>query len=242
MHPMKHPMKKTNRPHPRPSRQPATPSLRFSPAAWAKLLYLRDAVETEVGGFGISDPEDLLYVQDVSLIPQTTTSVSVCFDDEAVADFFDAQVDAGRRPEQFARLWIHSHPGQSAEPSGTDLATFVRVFGGSDWAVMMIIARGGATTARLRFNVGPGGQLALPVAVDYSRPFTGSNESAWQAEVEACVHPQAEHAWSWPEDEEIPDDLCLGEITLEDLAGMDEAERGFVLAEMGVEDREVGLW
>jgi proteasome lid subunit RPN8/RPN11 len=235
-------MKKSNQPHPRPSRQPETPRLRFSPTAWAKLLYLRDAVETEVGGFGISDSDDLLYVQDVCLVTQTTTAVSVCFDDEAVADFFDAQVDAGRRPEQFARLWIHSHPGQSAEPSDTDLATFARVFGSSDWAVMMIIARGGATTGRLRFNVGPGGQLALPVAVDYSRPFAGSKEDAWQAEVEACVHPQSKPDWSWPEDEEVPDDLCLDTVTLEDLADMDEDERSFVLAELGVDHWGVELW
>ena len=28
--------------------------LRFSPTAWAKLLYLRDFGRTEVGGFGIA--------------------------------------------------------------------------------------------------------------------------------------------------------------------------------------------
>ena len=32
----------------------ATPVLRFSPTAWAKLLFLRDYGETEVGGFGIA--------------------------------------------------------------------------------------------------------------------------------------------------------------------------------------------
>ena len=39
------------------------PMLRFSPTAWAKLFYLRDLGDTEVGGFGISDPDDLLYVE-----------------------------------------------------------------------------------------------------------------------------------------------------------------------------------
>ena len=28
------------------------PVLRFSPTAWAKLLFLRDAGDTEIGGFG----------------------------------------------------------------------------------------------------------------------------------------------------------------------------------------------
>ena len=45
---------------------------------------------------------------------------SVSFDDEAVADLFDTQVDAGRKPEQFARVWLHSHPGDSPRPSNTD--------------------------------------------------------------------------------------------------------------------------
>ena len=72
-----------------------TPTLRFSPFAWAKLLFLRDCGDTEVGGFGISAENDLLLIEDVRLIGQHTTLVSVQFDDEAVADYFDEQVDAG---------------------------------------------------------------------------------------------------------------------------------------------------
>src|SRR5215212_3827352 len=108
-------------------RRPAV--LRFSPTAWAKLLFLRDAGDTEIGGFGISSRDDLLFVENVQLVNQACTWVHVEFDDEAVANFFDDQVDAGRRPEEFARLWMHTHPGNSPEPSGTDEATFTRVFG-----------------------------------------------------------------------------------------------------------------
>ena len=32
---------------------PSEPVLRFTPYAWAKLLWLRDAGPTEIGGFGI---------------------------------------------------------------------------------------------------------------------------------------------------------------------------------------------
>ena len=62
-------------------------------------------------------------------------------------------------------------PGRSAEPSATDEATFSRVFGGADWAVMFILARGGQTYARLRCNVGPGADVKLPVDVDYRSPL-----------------------------------------------------------------------
>ena len=113
------------------------PVLRFSPTAWAKLLFLRDRGDSEVGGFGIAAEDDLLFVEDIRLVRQVDTVASVEFDDVAVAEFFDEQVDLGRRPQKFARIWIHTHPGNSPEPSGTDEATFCRVFGRTDWAVMV---------------------------------------------------------------------------------------------------------
>ena len=89
------------------------PMLRFSPTAWAKLLYLRDRGPTEVGCFGISPPADRLLIDDVQLVRQSCTAVSVVFDDASAADFFDRQVDQGRHPQQFGRIWLHTHPGDS---------------------------------------------------------------------------------------------------------------------------------
>src|SRR5690242_20057229 len=88
-----------------PSRQ--RPALRFSPTAWSKLLFLRDAGDTVIGAFGISANDDVLFIEDVKLVAQTCTCVTVEFDGAAVATFFDEQVDLGRRPESFARLWLH---------------------------------------------------------------------------------------------------------------------------------------
>src|SRR3954463_11273613 len=84
--------------------------LRFKPTAWAKLLYLRDCGSTEVGGFAIAAADDLLLVEDIQLVRQDCTAVSVTFIDDAVADFFDRQVDHGLKPEQFGRIWLHTHP------------------------------------------------------------------------------------------------------------------------------------
>jgi hypothetical protein len=158
-----------------------------TPYAWSKLLRLRDLGDTEVGGFGITSPSDLLLIEDFCLVEQRCTPMSVEFADESVADYFDQQVDEGRVPEQFARIWVHTHPGDSPHPSHTDEATFERCFGGSDWALMFILARGGDTYARLRFNTGPGGEVLLPVEVDYSRPFPCSDWGAWDAEYAAMV-------------------------------------------------------
>lgn len=219
------------------------PVLRFSPPAWAKLLYLRDAGPSEVGAFGLCDRDDPLYVLDVLTVAQEAAPAGICLDDTAVADFFDAQVDAGHHPEQFARLWIHTHPGNSAEPSELDEETFQRVFGDCQWAVMLILARGGQVSARLTFHVGPGGQIDLPVEIDCSRAFPGSDEDAWAAEYQRHVRTRkaspaqsdTEGVWDdWPE-----------ELAGEDFEAMDEAERRAVLEDLGFEPEapeEACLW
>ena len=150
-------------------------------------MYLRDVGRTEVGAFGISNADDLLLIEDIRLVDQKCTAVTVEFDDAAVADFFDEQVDTGRKPEQFGRIWIHTHPGDCPHPSPTDEATFERCFGKVDWAVMFILAKGGETYARLRFNVGPQTSQEMSVEVDYARRFDASNESDWQREFAANV-------------------------------------------------------
>jgi len=148
---------------------------------------MRDRGSTEVGGFGIAPAADLLYVEDIRLVQQTCTSISVAFDDSDVAEFFDDQIDLGRRPEQFARVWIHTHPGDSAQPSHVDEETFRRVFGPCDWAVMFIVAREGETYCRLRFRAGPGGAFEIPVEVDFHGTFAGSDFEAWAGEYHSTV-------------------------------------------------------
>jgi len=150
-------------------------------------LFLRDRGRTEVGGFGISALEDLLLIEDITLVKQLCSSVTVEFDDAAVADHFDDYVDLGYTPERFARIWIHTHPGDSASPSSTDEKTLARCFGGSDWAIMFILAQGGETYARLALNAGPGGDLMLPVEIDFSLPFRGSAEAEWEQEYLTAV-------------------------------------------------------
>jgi hypothetical protein len=173
------------------SMRPRPPVLRFTPTAWAKLEFFRDRGDTEIGGFAVTAPHDLLLIEEFITVPQATTCVSVAFDDAAVADFFEAQVDAGRKPEQFGRIWLHTHPGDSPTPSGTDEHTFTDVFGRCDWAVMFVLAQGGETYARLRFNVGPGGDILIPAEVDFARSFAGSDHPAWAAEYDRNIQSLA---------------------------------------------------
>jgi len=143
--------------------------LSFSPMAWLKLRLFLHADEVEVGGFGISSSHDLLYIEDFVTVRQTVTAASVEFDDDGVADHFDRCADQGIAPGRCGRIWIHTHPGSSPDPSFTDERTFERVFGTCDWAVMAIVARSGSTYGRLRFSAGPGGQAMIPLTVDWER-------------------------------------------------------------------------
>jgi hypothetical protein len=148
-------------------RRSARRTLRFAPLAYLKMLYLCHAGPTEVGAYGISAENDLLYVQDVVTVRQECTPVTVNFLDEAVADHFDRCADAGIPPQRCGRVWLHTHPGGSALPSWTDEETFARAFGVCDWAVMAILAKGGSRYARLQVNTGPGVTKRLRWSVDW---------------------------------------------------------------------------
>lgn len=144
--------------------------LTFSPLAWMKILTMLHAGDTEVGGYGVArDPDDLLYVDDFYTVKQTCSSVSVKFDDSSIADYFDDRVDEGLRPAQFGRIWIHTHPDISPNPSMTDEETFADSFGAADFAVMFIISRDHHVYARMALRAGPGGRVDLPVEVDWER-------------------------------------------------------------------------
>lgn len=169
----------------------------FSPLAFLKLQYLCHAGPTEVGAFAISSIQRPLYIEDLHTLPQLTSSVSVEFDDSAVADYFDRCVDQGYQPSQFARLWLHTHPGSCPLPSGTDEETFARVFGDTDWAVMAIVSRSGDTFARLQLNQGPGARCSLDWRVDWSawprelqQQSLGDLEAMWQEEYQQNIQPQ----------------------------------------------------
>jgi proteasome lid subunit RPN8/RPN11 len=211
-------------------------ALRFSPTAWAKLLYFRDKSDNEVGGFGITDPDDLLFIREFITVKQEVDPISVRFDDSAVADFFDTQVDLGRKPEQFARVWLHSHPGDSPEPSAIDEETFARVFGNCQWAVMFIVGRGNNTYSRLCFNVGPGGHVLIPTVIDYGRDFGASNHELWDEEYTSNVKADE---WLTERSTTIPDssshdlsDYALPYDFLDEFEKMEPEERQFILDEL----------
>lgn len=59
---------------------------------------------------------------------------------------------------------------------------------------MFILAKGGKSYARLRFNVGPRADVTLPVEVDYRRAFQGTTFEPWLAEYKANIRAEL-----WPD-------------------------------------------
>ncbi|MFT3883351.1 MAG: hypothetical protein QM703_27315 [Gemmatales bacterium] len=179
--------------------------LRCSPLAWLKWQYLCHAGPTEVASFGVSSPFDPLYLEDVLVIDQRATPSTVSFEDAAVADLFDRMADLKIPPHRFGRVWLHTHPGASPNPSAVDEATFKRVFIGCDWSVMAILSRTSATYARIQFSAGPGGSFEIPIVVDWQNwPHTTSLDSAlaqWRQEYERHVKPSTFDFWEDLDDE-----------------------------------------
>lgn len=163
------------------------PTIRFTPYAWSKLLFLRDCGNTEVGGFGIHATNDLLLVEDMRLVTQQCTTASVQFADADVQKLCDEQSRDQVSTRNIDRIWIHTHPGDCARPSEADEETFARCYSEVDWAVMFIIAASGDTYARLLFNIGPGCSRRLRVAVDYTTEFRQTDFAGWRSEYEANV-------------------------------------------------------
>lgn len=131
---------------------------------------------------GISENKaNCLEVHDLLVPKQECTSVTVEFDEESIADLTIKMLDAGYELQQFFRVWIHTHPGNSAHPSTVDEETFQSVFGGLNWSVMFILAKGGATYTRLRANVdGISVQQESACEVGWSLPFPASDLNAWE--------------------------------------------------------------
>lgn len=151
-------------------------TLTFSPYAWMKLQYMCHKGDTEVAGFGVTSKEDRLHVVDFKLIPQISSMASFEFEDKGYADYIDDSIEAGKDPENFLRIWIHTHPGSSPTPSDVDESTLSEKFNRFPWIIMFILARGGDTYARMRILphektnlIVPSMDITMDVTVSWKR-------------------------------------------------------------------------
>jgi len=100
-----------------------------------------------------------------------------------------------------------------------------------------IVAQNNRTYAKLSFNVGPSGQILIPVEIDYSKDFSPSDRCAWDVEYKKNVK-----AVDWffepdsiNETKKIHNDyssLALSYDFLEEFEKMEPQERQFILDEL----------
>jgi proteasome lid subunit RPN8/RPN11 len=156
--------------------------LRFTPYSWAKILYMRDIKNCEMGGYGVCETDDPLLITNFYLVKQEVSGATVELDKEDSSRFMEEMTDKGFSPWQYAGNWIHSHPGNSASPSLVDEENFNKNFSLCDVAIFFIIAKGGDKYCRVRHNTGPGIEVTISTEIDYSCPFPASDKTAWEAE------------------------------------------------------------
>lgn len=161
--------------------------LRFSPYAWAKMLYMRDAGPTEVAGCIVTRPDDVLAAVDFLLVKSLCGPASFELDDDYLSNMWLDLGEAGWPIECFSRILGHTHPGIAPIPSTEDEATFQRCWGNTNWAVMFILAEGAECYAGLQYNKEPRHRAIIPVKVDYSLNFGSSDKEEWKKEYDRCV-------------------------------------------------------
>lgn len=169
-------------------------SLRFTQYAWRKLIWMRDRQKKEVAGWAVTDPDDNLLVRDIAILPQIVTYATFDFDKQGMSDYTVRRVREGMQPNQFLRVWIHTHPGESAEPSTKDLETFRRDLAEYEWQVMFIIGETGkyTCTMRLRLENGLVAETALPVEMHMDPAHVEEWEKEFKENVKNYVAPVVE--------------------------------------------------
>lgn len=160
--------------------------LEFSPLAYLKLQYLCHAGDTEIGGFGISSVDAPFYVDDIAIVEQDSGIAHCEFTENGIADHVERYSEAGYSADEYFRIWIHTHPGASVSPSGTDENTFRDVFSKAPWAIMAILGRTGKLSARLRCP--PGITVELEHRVRWEDWPTGLEYDEWVQEYETLIH------------------------------------------------------
>lgn len=125
------------------------PTITISTLAYAKIQHMLKE-STEIGAFGLSRQDSPLHIVDLGFPHQTVSGGSVDFDDDKIAQYVDEMYLQGWEPCESCRIWIHTHPQGVNKPSGTDEATFAKIFGNYDWAVMLIFPKKSQPYARLQ--------------------------------------------------------------------------------------------
>jgi len=97
--------------------------LNIPPHVMTKLHTWRGWGPSEVTGFFVSSKENVLDIIDAELVRAACSSVSVDITSEELLEFYQRMAEKGIYPSQL-RVWWHTHPKMTADPSHIDFDTF----------------------------------------------------------------------------------------------------------------------
>lgn len=118
-----------------------TLALRIHRQAWQKFMHHAHKKKHEVGCFAITSIKDFLEVEDFFFPKQECSSGYVDIDENSHASFMHVMAfDRNLPVECYMRIWTHTHPGISPQPSNTDEKFFSENYVNCDWAIMFIYA------------------------------------------------------------------------------------------------------
>lgn len=163
---------------------------RFTPTAWAKLIFFRDAGDTEVAGFAITSKNDPTLITDVHLVKQKCTGATFDLDVADVDEYMNRMLNNDIPPSECCRILWHTHPGPSPIPSGVDEQNFDKVFNATDFGTMLIISQTSDIYCRTRYNIGPKFDVESNVTIDFITDFTPPLWEAWKEEYKSNVTKQ----------------------------------------------------
>ena len=169
-------------------------TLKFTPYSRAKLQFICDHYDHEVGAMGIAATADPFLVTDLFIPKQKCSPVFVEMDSSDIADslfmtYCDPDGPHKLKPHQVGRIFIHTHPTGCLDPSPHDETIFAESFGSMPWAMMVILPKGGRLYARVRVSLGNDINLQMRVADDLilTTDFKGADHAAWKAEIDPKI-------------------------------------------------------
>jgi hypothetical protein len=123
-----------------------------------------------VGFYGITDLTDPLYVNDIIVVPQYVDPTLNAFTKAGIADHVDHYMDMDPMipPAHSTRIWLHTHPDFSSDPSFIDEEMFDEMKDNYDWSVMFILSTKGDYYCRMAHKMlDTVHEWLLPMAVDW---------------------------------------------------------------------------
>lgn len=186
--------------------------LTMSPRAYWHLHWLCQRTPDEVSCMGILAQAGEFRIQDVILVKQIVSTVSVDLD---MVWWADKQVELYEKdaiePWQTS-AWIHTHPQGVKKPSATDEETMAKSFGSWDFAVMIILTKDDHFYARVDFTHAFAGgikqrySMECPISVDWNdlegEPVTRTLAEEWEEEFKTLVTSEERF---WKTDLELTD-------------------------------------